>query len=124
MSNIHQIPRCEKAMRVHFAYPNDIPGSRCGPEDGPWPRAYQVLDDSDIWRELSTLAKPQSWSFRTATGDTKKIEGLNFQPCPGTRTQDRYVVKQLDIYGKLWTLTCVFDGNVSSPPLVHSHPVS
>jgi hypothetical protein len=92
-----------------LAYLHDIPGSRCGPEDGPWPRSYQVLDSTDILRELSALAKPQNWTFSTYD-KWRKVDTLNFQPCPRTRTQDRYVVQQLDIHGKQWTLTGVFDG--------------
>ena len=92
-----------------WAYFHDIPGSRCGPEDGPWPRSYQVLDDTEIWKELTLLAKPQS----VALGTHRKVDCINFQPCPRSRTQDRYVVRQLNIHGRLWTLTGVFDGKSS-----------
>lgn len=95
----------------NWAYSEDIPGSRCGPDDGPWPRSYQVLNEEDIWRELRILAKPQSVQFDTARGG--RADSINFQPSPSTRTQDRYVVKQLNIHGRRWTLTGVFDGTIS-----------
>jgi len=108
----------ERPPLHNLAYLHDIPGTRVGPEDGPWPRSYQVLDDSEIWKELSALARPQSWSFRTS-GEVKRVDSLNFQPCPRTRTQDRYVVKQLDIHGKMWTLTAVFDGHLGEVTVEH-----
>lgn len=91
-----------------LAYLDDIPGTRCGPEDGPWPRAYQVLDEPDIWREMAAFAKPQSVLLDPSRG--WRADAINFQPCLGTRTQDRYVVTQLNIHGRMWTLTGVFDG--------------
>jgi pyruvate dehydrogenase phosphatase len=93
------------------AYHSDIPGTRCGPEDGPWPRSYLVLNESDIWREMSAFAKPQSMIFDPTQG--WRADAINFQPCLTTRTQDRYVVQQLDIHGRTWTLTGVFDGPCS-----------
>lgn len=91
-----------------WAYSEDIPGSRCGPEDGPWPRSYQVLPETELWRELRILAKPQSTLLDARRG--WKADSINFQPSPTTKTQDRYIVTQLDIHGRLWTLTGVFDG--------------
>jgi pyruvate dehydrogenase phosphatase len=91
-----------------WAYAEDIPGTRCGPDDGPWPRHYELLEEDDIWRELRHLAKPQSVQFDDING--WRADSLNFQPSPTTRTQDRYVVKQLKINGRLWSLTGVFDG--------------
>jgi len=92
----------------NWAYSEDIPGSRCGPEDGPWPRSYQVLDEDNLWRELRVLAKPQSTQLGAAGGF--KADSINFQPSPSTKTQDRYVVTQLDVNGRLWSFTGVFDG--------------
>lgn len=54
------------------------------------------------------LAKPQSVQFDTQHG--WRADSVNFQPSPTTRTQDRYVVKQINVHGELWTLTGVFDG--------------
>ncbi|KAG6856737.1 hypothetical protein H0H87_001337 [Tephrocybe sp. NHM501043] len=91
-----------------WAYSEDIPGTRCGPEDGPWPRSYQVLAEPDLWRELRVLAKPQTTVFDSHNG--WGADSINFQPSPTTKTQDRYIVTQLDILGRMWTLTGVFDG--------------
>lgn len=96
----------------NWAYSEDIPGSRCGPEDGPWPRSYQVLSEEELWRELRVLAKPQSTQLGAA--GRFKADSINFQPSPSTKTQDRYVVTQLDVNGRLWSFTGVFDG-VYSP---------
>lgn len=95
----------ERASSYNWAYSEDIPGSRCGPEDGPWPRPYQVLDEDELWRELRILAKPQSSQL-----GKYKADSINFQPSPTTKTQDRYVVTQLDVHGRAWTFTGVFDG--------------
>lgn len=92
----------------HLAYLHDIPGTRCDPADG-WPKAYQILPDvRQIWSELTATARPDSVPLDPGQG--LKADSLNFQPCPGSKTQDRYVVQQLDIHGKIWTLTGVFDG--------------
>ncbi|KAG6811213.1 hypothetical protein H0H92_008508 [Tricholoma furcatifolium] len=100
-----------------WAYSEDIPGSRCGPEDGPWPRSYQVLTEPDLWRELKALAKPQRTVFDERRG--WKADSVNFQPSPTTKTQDRYVVTQLEILGQLWTLTGVFDGHLGDVTVEH-----
>ncbi|KAF8894823.1 phosphatase 2C-like domain-containing protein [Infundibulicybe gibba] len=101
----------------NWAYSEDIPGSRCGPDDGPWPRSYQVLDEQEIWRELGILAKPQTCQFDAARG--WRADSINFQPSPTTKTQDRYVVTQLDIHGHMWTLTGVFDGHLGDVTVEH-----
>ncbi|KAF8647864.1 hypothetical protein AX16_006498 [Volvariella volvacea WC 439] len=132
----------------HWAYSEDIPGSRCGPEDGPWPRPYQVLQEHEIWRELGFLAKPQSTSLvsgdanldstttpnaqtdnategearTTQPGEKQRVfraDSINFQPSPNTKTQDRYVVTQLEVNGKMWTLTGVFDGHLGDVTVEH-----
>jgi len=101
----------------HLAYLHDIPGSRCDPEDG-WPKAYQILPDvRHIWSELTATARPHS--VQLDRGQGLKADSLNFQPCPGTRTQDRYVVQQLDIHGRTWTLTGVFDGHLGDATVEH-----
>ena len=94
-----------------LAYDTDIPGTRCGPEDGPWPRRYEILEDLDLWREMAAFAKPQSVMLDPSRG--QRVDAINFQPCLKARTQDRYIVTQLDIHGRIWTLTGVFDGECS-----------
>lgn len=54
------------------------------------------------------LARPQSKVFSAEKG--LRVDSVNFQPCPRARTQDRYAVKELDVYGRKWSLTGVFDG--------------
>ncbi|KAF9464570.1 phosphatase 2C-like domain-containing protein [Collybia nuda] len=100
-----------------WAYSEDIRGSRCGPEDGPWPRPYQVLSEAELWRELRILAKPQSTVFDAKKG--WRADSINFQPSPKTKTQDRYIVTQLDIHGRTWTLTGVFDGHLGDVTVEH-----
>ncbi|KAJ4486156.1 phosphatase 2C-like domain-containing protein [Lentinula aciculospora] len=101
-----------------WAYSEDIPGSRCGPDDGPgWPRPYAVLQEEEIWRELRFLAKPQSTQFDAVKG--WRADSVNFQPSPTTKTQDRYVVTQLEINGKLWSLSGVFDGHLGDVTVDH-----
>lgn len=39
---------------------------------------------------------------------------VNFQPAPNSRSQDRWVVRQFEINGGLWSLTGVFDGAYQS----------
>ncbi|KAJ6606203.1 phosphatase 2C-like domain-containing protein [Mycena vulgaris] len=92
---------------LQWAYLEDIPGSRCTPEDGPWPRAYYLLDEAEIWEEFQRLADPCS------------PDGVNFQPSPAAITQDRYVLKQLNVHGRLWTLTGVFDGHLGDETVEH-----
>jgi len=103
-----------------WAWSEDIPGSRCGPEDGPWPRQYQVLSEKDVWRELKELAKPQSLIFDQEKG--YRADSINFQPSPNTRTQDRYVVTEISIRGQKWNLTGVFDGT-SNYTILYFQPI-
>ncbi|KAF4578384.1 hypothetical protein EYR36_000191 [Pleurotus pulmonarius] len=98
-----------------WAFADDIPGSRCDAEDGPWPRAYQILENDQVWRELNMLAKPQTSYFDGGF----RADSLNFQPCLRTRTQDRYVSKELDIHGRKWVFTGVFDGHLGDVTVEH-----
>ncbi|KIY48191.1 protein serine/threonine phosphatase 2C [Fistulina hepatica ATCC 64428] len=100
---------------LSWAYPQDIPGNRLPPEDTQWPRPYHLLDDKNIWRELRLLAKPQSKMFESGI----HVDSVNFQPAPGSRTQDRYVVKQIDVHGRSWTFTGVFDGHLGEATVEH-----
>ncbi|KAJ7491082.1 phosphatase 2C-like domain-containing protein [Mycena latifolia] len=102
---------------LQWAYPEDIPGSRCTPEDGPWPRAYYLLDEAEIWDEFQRLADPSSVLFSAEKG--WRADGVNFQPSPTAITQDRYVLRQLNVHGQLWTLTGVFDGHLGDETVEH-----
>ncbi|KAF8913368.1 phosphatase 2C-like domain-containing protein [Mucidula mucida] len=101
-------------FKLDWAYADDIPGSRCGPEDGPWPRPYQVLSDGEVVKELQALAKPQSVQLAG-----RRADSVNFQPSPSTRTQDRYVIKTLTVGGREWSLTGVFDGHLGDVTVEH-----
>ncbi|KAJ7253336.1 phosphatase 2C-like domain-containing protein [Mycena haematopus] len=102
---------------LQWVYPEDIPGSRCTPEDGPWPRAFFLLDEAEIWEEFQRLADPSSILF-SAENDWR-ADGVNFQPSPMASTQDRYVLEQLNIHGRLWALTGVFDGHLGEETVAH-----
>ncbi|KAF9026746.1 protein serine/threonine phosphatase 2C [Hymenopellis radicata] len=104
----------QRTFKLDWAYADDIPGSRCGPEDGPWPRPYQVLSDGEVVKELQALAKPQSVELAG-----RRADSLNFQPSPSTRTQDRYVIKSLTVGGREWSLTGVFDGHLGDVTVEH-----
>jgi pyruvate dehydrogenase phosphatase len=85
-----------------------IAGSeRCASEEPPWP-PYTLLDEPDMWRELRVLARPQSTPL--GPNERYKADSVNFQPAPSSKTQDRYVVTQLEVNGRLWAFTGVFDG--------------
>ena len=88
---------------------DEIPGSICGPEDGPWPRPFTNLDAPEAWNRLSDSSNPESLDYGTG-GRRWRADALNFQPCRGAKSQDRYAMQQLDIRGRIWTLTAVFDG--------------
>ncbi|KAJ6500713.1 phosphatase 2C-like domain-containing protein [Mycena sanguinolenta] len=103
---------------LQWAYPEDIPGSRCTPEDsGPWPRAFVLLDEAEIWEEFQRIADPSSILFSAENG--WRADGVNFQPSPMASTQDRYVLRQLNIHGQLWALTGVFDGHLGEETVAH-----
>ncbi|KZT24007.1 protein serine/threonine phosphatase 2C [Neolentinus lepideus HHB14362 ss-1] len=112
------LPLTKEKEQDNLAYHYDIPGQRCGPEDGPWPRKFQALTEEQIEKELALLAKPQTTTLDTQQG--WKADSLNFQPCPSYGTQDRYVVQQLDIHGQTWTLTGVFDGHLGVTTVEHT----
>ncbi|KIL68472.1 hypothetical protein M378DRAFT_71609 [Amanita muscaria Koide BX008] len=109
-------------MLIHssyaYAYPKDIPGSRCDPDEGPWPRPYRVLQEDEMWREFARLAKPQSAVFNPKQPHWR-ADSVNFQPSPRSRTQDRYIVTQLDIHGCSWTFSGVFDGHLGDATVEH-----
>jgi len=111
-----------KISAYGWASAEDIPGSRCGPEDGPWPRPYQILNEPELQHELRRRAKPQTFvlgdggvslSSLEREQMSMRVDCVNFQPSFKARTQDRYVVKELEIRGRMWGLTGVFDGECS-----------
>ncbi|KAF8188343.1 phosphatase 2C-like domain-containing protein [Pholiota molesta] len=94
-----------------------IAGSeRCASEEPPWP-PYTLLDEPDMWRELRVLARPQSTPL--GPNERYKADSVNFQPAPSSKTQDRYVVTQLEVNGRLWAFTGVFDGHLGDVTVEH-----
>ncbi|TEB31399.1 protein serine/threonine phosphatase 2C [Coprinellus micaceus] len=173
-----------KAKRRGVVHLEDIPGSRVGPDDGPWPKEYEILEtEDDLWRELRSLARPHRAVFvnyeshrsrsrshsrgnrsrshgrsaeRREVGElpgepltpvqespvvdsavptspvaaveetptvelprVNVVDSVNFQPCKTLKTQDRYVVTQLEVHGEMWTLTGVFDGHLGDVTVEH-----
>ncbi|KAF7298441.1 Mitochondrial type 2c protein [Mycena kentingensis (nom. inval.)] len=101
---------------VHWATLDDLPGTRLTPEDG-WPRAYYLLDDEEIWDEFQRVADPGTLTFSTEKG--WRADGVNFQPGYAALTQDRYVLRELNIHGRRWGLTGVFDGHLGDETVEH-----
>ncbi|EIW85610.1 protein serine threonine phosphatase 2C [Coniophora puteana RWD-64-598 SS2] len=96
----------------------DIPGSRSDPEDADWPRPYTLLDRAAIFRTMAASADP---SRTQLGGGGRRADAVNFQPWGGPEaSQDRYVVKQLDIGGRLWTVSAVFDGHLGNATVAHA----
>ncbi|KAJ7063674.1 phosphatase 2C-like domain-containing protein [Mycena amicta] len=97
---------------------DDLPaGTRLTPDDGPWPRAYYLLEDEEIWQELERVADPSTVFF--SSDNRWRADAVNFQPAPDALTQDRYVLRQLNIHGRRWTLTGVFDGHLGDETVEH-----
>ncbi|KAG8217172.1 phosphatase 2C-like domain-containing protein [Butyriboletus roseoflavus] len=97
---------------------DDIPGSICGPEDGPWPRSFTRLGTSEAWAQLAQASDPQSMSYGHC--GRWRADAVNFQPFSRTRSQDRYAMQQLDIGGRTWTFTAVFDGHLGDATVEHA----
>jgi pyruvate dehydrogenase phosphatase len=92
-----------------FASFGDIPGSLCSPADD-WPRPFRNLSYDAAWERLAATSNLHSIQF-DASG--RRADALNFQPCAETPSQDRYAVQQINIQGRIWTLSAVFDGRSS-----------
>lgn len=106
------------AQPASVAWHDEIPGSICGPEDGPWPRAFTNLTTSEAWNKLSQTSDPQFLAY--GAGEKWRADALNFQPFPGAKSQDRYAMQQLHIGGRIWTLTAVFDGHLGDATVQHA----
>lgn len=108
----------QEAQPPSVAWYDEIPGSICGPEDGPWPRAFTNLTTSEAWNKLSLASDPQSLAY--GTGEKWRADALNFQPFSGANSQDRYAMQQLHVGGRIWTLTAVFDGHLGDATVQHA----
>ena len=78
------------------------------PDDSPLRCAFEPLSETDLVRRLTALAKPERTVFDATRGHL--ADAIAFQPCMRYNSQDRYVVRQLDVHGRKWTFTGVFDG--------------
>lgn len=71
---------------------------------------FVPLSSEEMEQRLEELAQPQTATFAD-------IHSVTLQPCLGYKSQDRHVVRQLDVHGQLWTFTGVFDGRCSLRPI-------
>jgi pyruvate dehydrogenase phosphatase len=78
------------------------------PDDSPLCCAFEPLSETDLVQRLTALAKPERTVFDATRG--RLADAIAFQPCMRYNSQDRYVVRQLDVHGRKWTFTGVFDG--------------
>jgi hypothetical protein len=78
------------------------------PDDSPLRCTFESLSEHDITQRLETLAKPERTVFDAARGHL--ADAVAFQPCTRYKSQDRFVVRQIDVHGTKWTFTAVFDG--------------
>jgi pyruvate dehydrogenase phosphatase len=80
------------------------------PDDSPLRCAFVPLSETDLVQRLTALAKPERTVFDATRGHL--ADAVAFQPCMRYNSQDRFVVRQLDVHGKKWTFTGVFDGTL------------
>ena len=78
------------------------------PEDSPLRCTFEPLSEHDVAQRLETLAKPERTIFDAARGHL--ADAIAFQPCTRYKSQDRFVVRQIDVHGRKWSFTAVFDG--------------
>ena len=89
------------------------------PDDSPLRCTFESLSEHDVAQRLETLAKPERTIFDAARGHL--ADAVAFQPCTQYKSQDRFVVRQIDVHGAKWTFTGVFDG--ASLSFASSHRV-
>lgn len=69
---------------------------------GPWP--YTILEEPDLSHHLERLS-----GYRKV-GD---VDAVSFQPYPEVdHNQDRYLVEDWPVDGKIWRFIGVFDGRI------------
>jgi hypothetical protein len=67
-----------------------------------------VLSEAELTRELHALGNAETVVLDSLRG--WRADTVSFQPDASSSSQDRLVVKQLNIHDRKWTLTAVFDG--------------
>jgi pyruvate dehydrogenase phosphatase len=80
------------------------------PDDSPLRCAFVPLSETDLVRRLTALANPERTVFDATRGHL--ADAVAFQPCMRYNSQDRYVARQLDVHGRKWAFTGVFDGTL------------
>lgn len=80
------------------------------PDDSPLRCTFVPLSEADLVQRLKALAKPERTVFDATRGHL--VDAVAFQPCTRYNSQDRFVVHQLDVHGKKWVFTGVFDGTL------------
>jgi len=88
------------------------------PDDSPLRCAFVPLSEHDVARRLAALAKPERSVFDAARGHL--ADAVAFQPCTRYKSQDRFVVRQIDVHGMKWTFTGVFDGHLGDATVEHA----
>ncbi|THH17995.1 hypothetical protein EW146_g2933 [Bondarzewia mesenterica] len=89
-----------------------------GSHDAPAKYAFVSLTEDEVSTRLDALAHPRRKVFDAARG--RKADSVTFQPCQAYSSQDRYVVKELEVHGKKWTFTGVFDGHLGDATVEHT----
>ncbi|KAI9462526.1 protein serine/threonine phosphatase 2C [Russula earlei] len=88
------------------------------PDDSPLRCSFVPLSENDIAQRLAALARPERTVFDPARGHL--ADAVTFQPCTRYTSQDRFVVRQLDVHGMKWTFTGVFDGHLGDATVEHT----
>ncbi|KAF8496799.1 protein serine/threonine phosphatase 2C [Russula emetica] len=88
------------------------------PDDSPLRCAFVPLSEADLTQHLKALAKPERTVFDATRGHL--ADAVAFQPCTRYNSQDRFAVQQLDVHGKKWTFTGVFDGHLGDATVEHA----
>ncbi|KAI9433847.1 protein serine/threonine phosphatase 2C [Lactarius indigo] len=78
------------------------------PDDSPLRCAFEPLSEKDLTQRLTTSRKARTHHV------------VAFQPCLRYSSQDRFVVRQLDVHGQKWTFTGVFDGHLGDATVEHT----
>lgn len=91
------------------------------PDDSPLRCAFVPLSEHDVVQRLTALAKPERTTFNAARGHL--ADAVAFQPCTRYKSQDRFVMRQIEVHGMKWTFTGVFDGALLFGCVARRHTV-
>jgi len=78
------------------------------PDGAPLRCTFVPLSEADLVQRLKALAKLEWTVFDAMCGHL--VDAVAFQPCTRYNSQDRFVVRQLDVHGKNWIFMGIFDG--------------